>query len=256
LGYKHVLSQAVRKAKKIIVPLNTVKDDLIKTLGVAADKIVVTREGVDEKISRKSSSHKVIKLEFKFKNYFLYVGNAYPHKNLERLIKAFQLFISDSGHGQNDERKGKDIKLILVGKDDYFYRGLRKKVERMDLSHSIIFKNDVSDDELSALYASATALISPSLMEGFGLPPLEAMALSCPVVLSDIPSFREVCGNAAFYFDPHSVSAISEKIQYVYGITEKTKAEHIKRGLMRVEDFSWERMAKETLEVYESSINI
>jgi glycosyltransferase involved in cell wall biosynthesis len=262
-GYKYILSQAARKAEKIIVPLNAVKEDVIDTLGVKEEKIVVTHEGVDRGIS--NFQFPISNFKLKKIDYFLYVGNAYPHKNLERLVEAYAQLIgrhsglsrisyrsneSDSGRRQNDDR---DVKLVLVGKEDFFYKRLKEMVKKMGLSDSIIFKHDVSDKELSELYVHARALISPSLMEGFGLPPLEAMALSCPVLLSDIPSFREVCGNAAFYFNPYSVGAIRERMEYVYGITDGTRKEHVERGLERVKEFSWKEMAEETLKVYEGS---
>ena len=258
-GYKYVLSQAVKNAQKIIVPLHTVRDDVLETFGILEDKVVVTTEGVDTNlISRMVSNKDRMDSNIFGKNssnsgkgYFLYVGNAYPHKNLERLIEAFNKFVDqrDSGRGQNDDSV---MKLILVGKDDFFYKRLREKVEKMGLGDSVIFKHDVTDGELASLYKHANALISPSLMEGFGLPPLEAMALACPVILSDIPSFREVCGNAAFYFNPYSADAIREKMEYVNGITDKTRKEHMTRGLERVKNFSWKDMAQKTLSIYSS----
>src|SRR4030043_2146073 len=119
------------------------------------------------------------------KNYFLYVGNAYPHKNLERLIQA----VSKLGF--------LDFKLILVGKEDYFYKRLKTKAKKVSLEGKVIFYGGIGRGELSYLYKNAQALILPSLMEGFGLPGLEAMAAGCPVICSDIPVFREIYGEAA-----------------------------------------------------------
>ncbi len=241
LAYKYVSSQAVKKAEKIIVPLKTIKEDLISTLAVPAAKIVVTHEGVDSKLELR-----VERGELRNKKYFLYVGNAYPHKNLDRLVEAFIEF--------RKEVKDK-IELILVGKDDYFYKKLHVTVENENIQ-GISFKHDVSDAELSELYSHAVALISPSLMEGFGLPPLEAMSLSTPVLLSDTPSFREVCADAAFYFDPYSIKSMKEQMKFVYNIGQQKRDEHIRKGRGRVKDFSWERMSKQTLAVYESCISI
>jgi glycosyltransferase involved in cell wall biosynthesis len=240
-GYKYVLSQAVKNAQKIIVPLETVRDDVLETFGISEDRVVVTTEGVDDKLEARSKKQEL-------RDYFLYVGNAYPHKNLERLIEAF----SEVLRSKKQEVRSKDLQLVLVGKEDFFYKRLRDKVDKMGLGDSVLFKHDVTDGELAGLYKNAKGLISASLMEGFGLPPLEAMALSCPVILSDIPAFREVSGNAAFYFNPYSVDAIAERMNYVYGATEKTRQDHIKKGLERVKEFSWEDMAKKTLGVYNS----
>jgi glycosyltransferase involved in cell wall biosynthesis len=109
---------------------------------------------------------------------------------------------------------------------------------------------------LFALYTHAIAFVSASLMEGFGLPPLEAMQANCPVLVSDIPSFKEVCEESAFYFDPNSINALKEELHFVYNLDQKTRAAHIAKGLKRVMHFSWEKMAKQTQTVYESSIGI
>lgn len=237
--YLRILQHAVQDAKKIIVPLQAVKDDVIQTLQVSRAKIVVTQEGSNLIETKKGNIKKDKK-----SNYFLYVGNAYPHKNLERLIEAFVQF--------RNETKA-DIKLVLVGKDDYFYKRLRKQIES---DSSIEIRHNVNDEELFILYQHARAFISPSLMEGFGLPPLEAMSASCPVLVSDIPAFREVCQDVAFYFDPTNISALKKQMQFMYNLDQRTKQKHIIDGLVRVKDFSWEKMAEETKKVYESSTRI
>ena len=242
VGYNKVISHAIRKSKKIIVPLNAVKDDLIKSLNVPDDKIVVTYEGVDQKISNSKFLISNAKIK-NYSKYFLYVGNAYPHKNLEGLIGAFRLF----------KKNNKDnVKLILVGKDDFFYKRLEKNIK----DDSIVFLHDVSDEELRSLYKNSTALISASLMEGFGLPAIEAISNDCLVILSDIPSFREVCGDSAIYFNPANPNDIAEKMEEVLKNGRKYYSTQISRARARLKFFSWEKMAKETLEVYESSISL
>lgn len=245
VGYDFVMDHAVRNSKKIIVPLNAVKDNVMQTFNVPQEKIVVTYEGVESRIMN-HESRKNTKYEIPNTKYFMYVGNAYPHKNLERLIEAFGEFRKESKD---------DVKLILVGKDDFFYKRLRQKIEKEKLE-DIVIKHNVSDEELFSLYSNAVAFVSPSLMEGFGLPPLEAMSASCPVLLSEIPSFKEVCQDAAFYFDPSSKESLRQQLQFVYNLDHKKKGEHIQKGLKRVKDFSWKTMAEQTLEVYESSISI
>jgi len=240
IGYDIVVKHAIKKSKKIIVPLNAVKDDVIMTCGVASDKVEVTYEGVGQMTNDKWQM-----LNDPLRKYFLYVGNAYPHKNLEFLIQAFTDF----------RKEIKDVQLVLVGKDDYFYQRLRRKVAQRKLK-GMIFKHNVSDEELFALYANAKALISASLMEGFGLPPLEAMSASCPILLSAIPSFQEVCKDAAFYFDPRNSNSLKKQMLVVYNLDKKIRQEYVTKGLERVKEFSWEKMARQTLKVYESCISL
>lgn len=178
------------------------------------------------------------------KEYFLYVGNAYPHKNLERLIKALNILISQYPN----------IFLILVGTEDYFYKQLKKKVEEMDLEEKVIFYGEATREKLNNLYKNALALVFPSLMEGFGLPGLEAMANGCPVVCSDIPVFREIYGEATTYFDPTDTGDIKNKLVIVCSsvIERWNRGEMVKRGLEQVKKYSWQKLAQQTLEVYQS----
>jgi glycosyltransferase involved in cell wall biosynthesis len=245
IGYDFVMHHAVNNSAKIIVPLNAVKEDLIKTYNIAGDKIAVTKEGAALSKDKKNTKYKIPNTRFAARRakYFLYVGNAYPHKNLEFLIDAFVEF--------KNETKD-DTNLVLVGKDDFFYQRLRRKVEEKKLKN-VVFKHNIADEELLSLYSNAIALVSTSLMEGFGLPPLEAMSSSCLVLLSDIPSFKEVCKDAAFYFNPKSKNSLKEKLGLLYNLDHKEKQEHIKKGLARVKEFSWKKMAEQTLSVYESS---
>lgn len=238
VGYTMVMEHAIRNSRKIIVPLHAVKDDVVQTFTVSENKIAVTYEG--------NSNLKTQNSKVPFENYFLYVGNAYPHKNLELLVDAFVLFKREI----ND-----DVKLVLVGKDDYFYRRLRDKIERQKFEN-IVVKHDVSDQELFALYSHAKGFVSASLMEGFGLPPLEAMGSGTPVILSDIPAFREVCQDAAWYFDPAVKTSLTEQLHFLYNVDHKAREQKIKKGLERVQQFSWRKMAEQTLKVYESSISV
>jgi len=237
IGYKFVMSQAVKKAKKILTVSNATKEEIVDHLGVDSKKVVVTYEGISQKLAV-SGQKSAVKGK-----YFLYVGNAYPHKNLEKLLEAFKTLNSN-------------VSLVFVGKEDYFYKRLKKKVEEMNLSDKVIFLENVTDEELFGLYKNALALVIPSLMEGFGLPALEAMANKCLVLSSNIPSLREVCGDAAIYFDPYNVTDVVRKMKEVLLNDSNHFTEEIKRGLDRVKLFSWEKMAKETLEVYESSFSL
>jgi len=243
IGYNAVLHHAVTHAEKIIVPLHAVESDVITTLHAPREKIVVTYEGVNVSLGAKHTQKKI--QHSLPENYFLYVGNAYPHKNLDTLLDSFVQFRKDH----------QDVSLVLVGKDDYFYKQLTKRIATEAID-GVIFQHNVSDQELFALYSHAIAFISASYMEGFGLPPLEALSSGCVVVLSDIPSFKEVCQDSAFYFDPYSATALKKQMQIVYNLDHKKKQVMLSKGLQRVKEFSWTEMAEHTLRIYESSLSL
>ena len=117
---------------------------------------------------------------------------------------------------------------------------------------SITVLNDVTDTQLAYLYRHAVCLVSPSLMEGFGLIALEALALKCIPVVSDIPAFHEVCEDAALYFNPTSPKSLREKLEYVLVLDKKAKERLQEKGQERLKQFSWRDMANQTLEIYES----
>ena len=252
LGYKFVIQQAAKKATKIITVSNATKREIVEHLKVPEGKVVVTHEGVEDNLSSKLKAQSS-KPQLKTKSYFLYVGNAYPHKNLNRLIEAFDLLCHSSQAPPDQD----DMKLVLVGRVDYFYKRLRQKVKDMGLERSVLFYGEATDGELSALYKNALALITPSLMEGFGLPALEAMANRCLVLSSDIPSFKEICGDAAIYFDPYDITDMAKKMIDTYHSNDSNHyRDKIKKGFNRAKMFSWEKMAKETLKIYGSCINL
>ena len=240
LAYRFIIKKAARKAKKIITVSNATKDEVIDHLGVRSDKVIAIHNGLDENLSVNIKKEKLIK-----DPYFLYVGNAYPHKNLERLLLAFSLF------SQNN----KNTKLVLVGKEDYFYKRLKEKIKNLMLENSVIFYQGAKDQELVNLYRNAIALVTPSLMEGFGLPLLEAMANGCPVLASDIPSFKEIGKDAVMYFNPKSVEDIKRNLETSVKDSIFRK-KLIEKGLEQVKNFSWEKAAKETLKVYESCVSL
>ncbi len=247
LGYKYIIKKAAQNAEKIITVSNATKQEIVDYLKIDEEKVVITHEGIDDKIQNSNIEiqNNTINTKYKILNtkYFLYVGNAYPHKNLERLLEAF---------GTLAYR----VKLILVGKEDYFYKRLKNKVAEMRLSEKVIFLQNVTDEELSSLYQNALALVMPSLMEGFGLPALEAMVNKCLVLASDIPALREVCGDAAIYFNPYGVNDIFKKMSEAYYDDTYHYSDRKEKGLERVKNFSWHKMAKETLRIYESCVGV
>ncbi len=240
-GYQYVLNHAASKAKKIITVSEATKLEIVDHLNVSKEKIVVTYEGVDERVK----GDKTFPFPLHPFPYLLYVGNAYPHKNLERLVEAFQLIYQEYPY----------VKLVLVGKENYFYDRLKESVREMGLEKVVVFVGGVSDEELILLYKNAKALVLPSLMEGFGLPGLEAMQQECLVLASDIPVFREIYHDAAIYFNPLAVNAIHVTIREVLE-NKKDFRKIIEKGSKRVDAFSWKKMTEETLKIYENSLGI
>ena len=239
LGYKFVIQQAVNKAKKIITVSEATKKEIIDHLHIDNDKIIAIHEGVDSHI-RNPHPKRIIS-----ESYFLFVGNVYPHKNIESLLLAFRKIFLNA-----------PVRLIVVGKNNFFTERLKEFARKKQLDTQVIFLGEVTDSELSSLYHYALSLVVPSFMEGFGLPALEAMANDCLVIASNIPSLQEVCKDAALYVDPRSIDDIADKLQLVVTQPKNYFAKMRSIGEQRVRSFSWQEMAKETLAVYESSAGL
>ena len=231
-AYIYLVQKSADKALSIIAVSQATKNEIVEHLTVPQSKVKVIYEGVEDALVT-FQKKRIIESP-----YILYVGNAYPHKNLNRLVEAF-----------GKAKKG-DQSLVLVGRENFFYNRLKKEVKERNIE-GIIFFGEATDEQLSHLYSYASAFAMPSLMEGFGLPPLEAMANDCFVIASNIPAIKEICDGGAVYFDPYDISDIMDKIQFAF--SDKSKKDFIDEGKKRIKDFSWSKMARETLNLYESS---
>lgn len=173
--------------------------------------------------------------------YLLYVGNAYPHKNLESLINVFIRL----------RKHHPFLKLVLVGRDDYFYHRLKLFAQEAgDNNQSIIFPGYVPDRDLQTLFEHAAVYVFPSKYEGFGLPPLEAMSRGCAVVSSTATCLPEVLGDAASYFDPNNEEAMYQTIESVL-VNPTVKNQLTSRGKERIKLYSWLKAGQETLKIYQ-----
>ena len=175
----------------------------------------------------------------KLQPYLLYVGNAHPHKNVEALIRSMEYI----------NKVDKNLKLVLIGSDKFFYPRLEKVINKSPNPKSIVLIGEVPNNELKEWYRLASCLVTASKMEGFGIPPLEAMSVGCPVVVSDIPVFHEIYQDAAVYFDHNNPENIAETIIKTLQNKELLK-EKIKKGLSLSSSYSWKKMTSETLEIY------
>lgn len=236
LFYKIIINIGSKNAKKIIAVSNSTKDEIFDHLTANKKNVEVVYEAADD-----FDNSEVAKIDTQ--NYFLFVGNVYQHKNADKLVGAFKKVSEE-----------KDVKLVFVGKNDYFYERLMNDVSKLKDQGKVIFDENVSDKKLAGYYANAICLIRPSLMEGFSLPPLEAMESGCLVLASDIPVHREILEDCAIYFDPKDSVDMISKMNYVLDLAKSERFEKIKDGRNVAKKFSWEKAAKQTLEIYEKSI--
>jgi glycosyltransferase involved in cell wall biosynthesis len=241
LAYKLVIKSAVKRAKKIIAISNFTKKDLIKIFKIASNRIEVIYQGCNFTKNLKNKKNKEILKKYGIiKPYLLYVGNAYPHKNLDFLVEAFSVF--------NKKNKYK-YKLYLVGERDYFYKKLENKIQKRKIKN--IFLTDfVENDNLPIVYQNSIALVFPSLYEGFGFPPLEALMYDKSVACSKETSMPEILGEAVDYFNPRDLKSIISSMERV--VRKKGVKDNPNLINNFKNKFDWNKTAKKTLKVYES----
>ncbi len=248
-AYNLVLKNAVRHAKKVIAVSENTKVDLIELLHVSPGKIEVVYEGVSDKFTPKKDvefNAEVLKKYGIGKAFLLYTGVWRGHKNLVNLIKSFAILTGGDS--------AVDAQLVITGNEDPYYPEVKRTVKELGVEHAVIFPGMVSEPELISLYQSAKLYVFPSLYEGFGLPPLEAMRCGTPVVASKTACIPEVCGeDNALYFDPYDPTEMADVIQRVW-VDESLQKDLHEHGLKHSLKFSWEKMASKTLEIYESCV--
>lgn len=233
--YRFDIWWAAKRSRSIITPTSFVKDDVVRYYNLPAEKVHVIGEGVDDNLLNVDKSQQILDLK---KPYFMYVGKSYAHKNVVTLINALE-FLPD------------DYSLYLVGEKQIFWDRIVEKVQNKDLLNRVHHLGFLSDEELASVYKNAAAFASASYEEGFGLPPLEAMSLSCPLVLSDIPVHKEVCQDAALYFDADDSERLA-KLLLSLGDKDENYSRRINAGLERVKVYSWSKMASDVLKLYQN----
>lgn len=242
-GYTAVIGHAVRNARTILTVSEYVKADLHRHFHRPSEAIVVTYEGTNP-AQPGAANPAVLARHGLEAPYLLYVGNAYPHKNLERLIETFARL----------RRSHDRLQLVLVGRDDYFFQRLRQLVVAHGLISAVRFPGYIPDADLADVYRGATLYVFPSLAEGFGLPPLEAMSYGLPVVSSNTSCLPEILGTAAAYVNPLSVEVMHSVIDRLLRDPAEQQA-YRQAGLERIKRFSWEQMARQTLSAYQQSVS-
>jgi glycosyltransferase involved in cell wall biosynthesis len=233
--YRFLLWWSHRKSTKIIVPTDYVAEDVGRYHPFTKPRLVVTKEASEPPIRAEAEKPKKIKEPF-----ILYVGRAFPHKNLEKLIKAFEILNTSQPK----------LNLILAGKKEQYYERLEHLAQYSSARDSIVFTDFIPDEQLKWLYKHAEAYVFPSLSEGFGLPGLEAMVHGCPVISSNATCLPEIYGDAAVYFDPTSAQDMADKITSV--LTDgQLRDRLIVKGHAQAKKYSWRTMAEQTLAVYQ-----
>lgn len=244
IGYRLTLREAINKSKKIIAVSQATRDSIVRHFSkIDPAKIEVIYEGV-RPLKSPDFPSAPSKPPAQFSDpYFLYVGSAYPHKNLMMLLRAFAFFIKTNSL----------VKLVLVGKDDHFYRNLKQQARQIGLpEEQLIFRGFVDDIELAELYRQAALYIYPSKFEGFGLPPLEAMLYGAPVAASNRGPLPEVLGEAAAYFDPDVCEQLVALMTRAMS-DERWREALVQKGREQAKKYSWMTMAKHTFDVYEAA---
>jgi len=241
---KSMMTMSARRARRILTVSNASKEDILHYLKVPADKVEVIYNGLDVRLVAPPTAEEVERVRDRFmldSRFVLYTGNIKPHKNVDRLIEAYALL----------RRQGvEDVQLLIIGEEISRYPNLRRLVHRHQLHRHVRFFGFVPDETLAVLYRLASVFVFPSLYEGFGLPPLEAMAAGAPVITSNVSSLPEVVGDAAVLIDPMDAGTIADAMARVLGDAD-LRAELIRRGHERVKAFSWERSVARVRQVYE-----
>lgn len=244
-GYKILSWMVARKADKIIVPSQYVKEDVVKKLGVNGNKIEVIYEAVEKNFLKlKADEKNAYRLLNKFnlvKPFLVYTGSVYPHKNLDLILDAIKI--------RNSERN-LDFMMAVVCARNVFYERLQNKIEQLGLQEAVKLLGFLSDQELADLYSQAFCLVQPSKMEGFGLTGLEAMSRNLPVIAANASCLPEVYGEAALYFDVSSPQDFLHRLEEL--VTNKNLYSQLQStGLDKVKEYSWKKNAQATYKIYE-----
>lgn len=234
--FKYVLPALINKCMAIITVSENSKKDIVGYYGIPADKIVVAYNSYDAYNFRRTVSQSV-RNSSADGGYILAVGASYLNKNIEGLLEAYSRI-----------KDRTTCKLLIAGGRSQYIKTLKNRAQALGLGDRVEFLDYVGNEKLRALYSNAAMLVFPSIYEGFGIPPLEAMACGCPVVASNASSIPEVCADAAFYVDPYNIESIADGIYKVLTDNDLRKF-LVEKGFERIKVFSWDESARKVLDV-------
>ncbi|MBS1528206.1 MAG: glycosyltransferase family 4 protein [Bacteroidetes bacterium] len=245
---RFMIGRAVALSKKVITVSNFSKNEIIRYSGCPAEKIQVIYNGVVQQ----SPAQTLQILQSKYAlgdKYILFVGNVKPHKNLVVLLKSYLLL---------DEAIRNEYQIVVAGKIDGFITGDETAFDLVNnnsvLKGKVTFTGYVDDKDLGGLYHHASVFVFPSLYEGFGIPPLEAMTNACPVIASNAASIPEICGEAALYFQPDDAEGLKKQITSVLSESQ-LRGQMINKGLERAGKFAWQKSAGEHTSLFKHIIS-
>ncbi|MFP4292545.1 MAG: glycosyltransferase family 4 protein, partial [Cyclobacteriaceae bacterium] len=246
--YAKVMMQAAVKGSDHIITVSAFsRDEIVKYTGISSDKITVIHNGIDHALFRSILDVDLLqKVRQKYQlpdKFLLFVGNVKPHKNLLALMNAFDQI--------RDQIP--DHSLLIVGKKEGFITGdtsIYKRIrQNSELESRISFTGFIDNEDLPVVYSMSDLFVFPSLYEGFGFPPLEAMACGCPVLVSDRASMPEACGDAAAYVNPEDTEAMGNAILNMLTMNEVEKENRVKKGIKRADCFTWEQSLQKHIEL-------
>ncbi|MFP6581920.1 MAG: glycosyltransferase family 1 protein [Candidatus Hydrogenedentota bacterium] len=244
--YKKKIKKTVEYADRIIADSCATADDLMLFLEVSEDIIDVVPLGVDEQYKPvEESDERRVREKYNLPDeFFLYVGTIEPRKNIEGIVEAFSSIASKVPHD-----------LVIAGRDGWKVKPIRKAIKKSAVSDRIHLPGFIGQEDLPALLSCAHAFVWPSLWEGFGLPPLEAMACGTPVLTSDMSSLPEVVGRAAISVDPFDIDLIARGMLTL--ATDESVCKGLRNsGFNRASKFPWDLCVKMTYDVYERALNV
>ena len=239
-----------KRAAKIIAVSESTRDDLVNFYGIEPGKIKVVYSGINRNWKLEIGNWKLNQVKKKYnlpERYILYLGTLEPRKNIIGLIKAFEELKRIFRNPPNPILQRGNLKLVIAGAKGWLCEDIFEAVKNSPVKDEIIFTGFVKDHDKPVLYKLADLFVYPSFYEGFGFPPLEAMAGGTPVITSNFSSLPEATGGAAITVDPYNIDQLALAMKNVLG-DEGLRDKLIEKGFERVKKFSWERCARETLE--------
>ncbi|NUM36247.1 MAG: glycosyltransferase family 4 protein [Candidatus Brocadiae bacterium] len=247
--FKDNLLRSCRYTDLITTVSEYSKKEIVEFLQIPESKVCVIPAGVDRNIFYpKKDSHTKERIQKKYKipgDFVLYLGTLEPRKNIPFLLKCFHAVI----------QKEKNLFLVLAGQKGWQYEKIEECLQHLGLQNRTIFPGYIQQEDIVSLYSSATIFLFPSLYEGFGIPPLEAMACGTPVIASNASSLPEILGDAAILVSPDNIQEMEFQIQRLLS-DSSLRNQYSEKGLQQSKKFSWKESAKKLLRTYERILGL